>query len=211
MAEVEIVDVHFARVDHDLRRVYLPYGVVEDYVRFLYVDNRFQGGFLFLGLAGGFCVYFVVASFLGRVADELSESRYLAAVSYSAAVSPVEYGLYPVVLCLGFEGYVYRTVVFRLVKRTFAWNCSPDFRREPHPTQRTSAVTQPWKVPLYAQPLRFVVEIALQSRVGIYFQRYLEYGRRVSLYRRYGGRNGIVSVSAGFTGWAVSEPECNAA
>ena len=39
-----------------------------------------------------------------------------------------------------------------------------------------SAVTQPWKVPLYAQPLRFVVEIALQSRVGIYFQRYLEYG-----------------------------------
>ena len=28
MAEVEIVDVHFARVDHDLRRVYLPYGVV---------------------------------------------------------------------------------------------------------------------------------------------------------------------------------------
>lgn len=54
MAEVEIVDVHFARVDHDLRRVYLPYGVVEDYVRFLYVDNRFQGGFLFWAWREGF-------------------------------------------------------------------------------------------------------------------------------------------------------------
>ena len=55
---------------------------------------------------------FVVASFLGRVADELREGGYLAAVSYSAAVSPIEYGLYPVVLCLGFEGYVYRAGCF---------------------------------------------------------------------------------------------------
>ena len=52
MAEVEIVDVHFARVDHDLRRVYLPYGVVEDYVRFLYVDNSFSGRVSLFGLGG---------------------------------------------------------------------------------------------------------------------------------------------------------------
>lgn len=81
-------------------------------------------------------MYFVVASFLGRVADELSEGGYLAAVSYSAAVSPIEYGLYPVVLCLGFEGYVYRAGCFRLVKRTFAWNCSPGFSQRTTPDSK---------------------------------------------------------------------------
>ena len=71
--------MHFARVDHDLRRVYLP--TVSLRITFVScaLTIVFRAGFLFLGLAGGFCVYFVVASFLGRVADEVSESRYLAA------------------------------------------------------------------------------------------------------------------------------------
>ena len=122
-------------------------------------------------------MYFVVASFLGRVADELSESRYLAAVSYSAAVSPVEYGLYPVVLCLGFEGYVYRAGCFPVGEADFCLELFTRIFAENHARlKELSAVTQPREVPLYAQPLRFVVEITLQSRVGIYFQRYLEYG-----------------------------------
>ena len=112
-------------------------------------------------------MYFVVASFLGRVADELSESRYLAAVSYSAAVSPVEYGLYPVVLCLGFEGYVYRTGCFPVGEADFCLELFTRIFAENHTRlKELSAVNSDrWKVPLYAQPLRFVVEIALQSRV----------------------------------------------
>jgi hypothetical protein len=91
-------------------------------------------------------VYFVVASFLGRVADELREGGYLAAVSYSAAVSPIEYGLYPVVLCLGFEGYVYRAGCFpvgeadfclELFTRIFAENHTRLKELKKHPNRKT--------------------------------------------------------------------------
>ena len=47
------VDMYLSRIDHDLRRVYLPDGVVEDYVCLLNIDDCFQGGNVFPAFMGG--------------------------------------------------------------------------------------------------------------------------------------------------------------
>ena len=40
--------------------MYLPDSVVEDYVRFLHIDNRLQGGNVFLAFADGFMLFIVI-------------------------------------------------------------------------------------------------------------------------------------------------------
>ena len=53
VAEIEVVDMYLSRIDHGLRRVYLPDGVVEDYVCLLNIDDCFQGGNVFPAFMGG--------------------------------------------------------------------------------------------------------------------------------------------------------------
>ena len=111
------------------------------------------------------------------MADELRYGCQFAAVCYGAAISPVEDGLYLVVFGLGFQSDIHRAGCFPVSKADFCLELFARIFAENHSRfKELFSVAQSREVTFHAQALRFVVEVAFQRGVGIYFQRYLEYG-----------------------------------
>ena len=114
-----------------------------------------------------------------RLADELRNGRQFAAISHRTAVSPVENSLYTVVFGLGFQRYIDRAVGLPVSE---AYLCLKLFARifteKNARLKKLFFIAQPREITFHTQSLQFVVEVAFQCGVGIYFQRYLEYGRQ---------------------------------
>ena len=127
----------------------------------------------------GFHVRFIVTCLFDRLADELRDCLQLTTIRHGTAVSPIENSLYPVVLCFGFQGDIYCASCFSIGEAhfcldLFAWIFTENNSR----LEEFLFITQSREVTLHSYPLRFVVEVTFQRRVGVYFQRYLEYGRQ---------------------------------
>ena len=105
-----------------------------------------------------------------RFADELRNGRQFAAISHRTAVSPVENSLYTVVFGLGLQRYIDRAVGLPVSE---AYLCLKLFARifteKNARLKELFFIAQPREITFHTQSLQFVVEVAFQCGVGIYF------------------------------------------
>ena len=101
VAEPEVIDKDFPRIYDDLRRMYLPEGVVEYGISRMNLDDGFQWRF-------GGCMGKVALQGVGHLfPDKPGEGGQTSAVRGVANVSPVQDSPYAIVLGLCFQGDVH--------------------------------------------------------------------------------------------------------